>query len=65
MSRYRLVAAAIIPILVLSACNSSASPSPSTSTPITLASEPSCVFANKMRFADSEGSSIGKATLMR
>ncbi len=33
MSRYRLVAAAIIPILVLSACNSSASPSPSTSTP--------------------------------
>jgi multiple sugar transport system substrate-binding protein len=30
VSRYRLVAAAIIPILVLSACNSSASPSPST-----------------------------------
>ena len=33
MSRYRMVAAAIIPILVLSACNSSASPSPSAAPP--------------------------------
>ena len=33
MSRYRMVAAAIIPILVLSACNSSASPSPSSAAP--------------------------------
>jgi multiple sugar transport system substrate-binding protein len=32
VSRYRLVAAAIIPILVLTACNTSASPSPSAAT---------------------------------
>ncbi|HEV7810270.1 MAG TPA: extracellular solute-binding protein [Candidatus Limnocylindrales bacterium] len=47
MSRYRLVAAAIIPILVLTACNSAVSPSPSASaaaaasvTPSTAASQP-------------------------
>jgi multiple sugar transport system substrate-binding protein len=33
VSRYRLVAAAIIPILVLAACNTAASPSPSASGP--------------------------------
>ena len=41
MSRYRLVAAAIIPILVLTACSPSASPSPSSPAASTPAESPS------------------------
>ena len=45
-SRYRTIAAAIIPMLVLGACNSSASPSPSTAAPSVAAASASTAVAS-------------------